>query len=1510
MRYLLFLFLTLLTACSKTGDLKDMPGVIDPSKPINVSPEGVAQLVWSNSNIMAANVELDTEASVVGYLQNKGDGESKVIDLTWINNESSLWIESSLDNCSGKILQSQEICQVTFKFKPTVEGIKNRTIKVNGQLATDLTVWGSTQPENPDIAQFSVTPNSFDFGAVLVDNSATVDIVVENTGGINLVNGSVSLPANANFAINSNSCLAQLNLNSQCTIKIEYTPTNSGNHGAILEVKYSGKTKIVNLIAHGLTPVAGNPVANDLSFSTNEDNSYTGQLTGSDPQGRSLTYTLVSPASKGSFNLNNDGSFTYAPNSNYAGADTVIFKVTNTSGLISNLAQVSINVSPINDAPLAMGQNISLERNQGGVIFISATDVENSPLTYTVINQPSNGVLTGTLPNITYTPNNNYVGSDSFSYKVNDGSIDSNVATINVTISFNNQAPVVTNETYTVDEDQILNDALTGTDANSDSLTFAVVNQPGHGTLSLSANGSFSYQPDPNYSGSDFFTYKASDGNSDSNVSLVTITINPLNDLPVANDSSISVAEDTFYTGNLTATDADNNNLIYSVVTQGGKGSVVINNSSNGSFTYTPSANATGSDRFTFKVNDGVGDSQIATINVSITGVNDAPFINDFSFSTNEDTVYHGTLTALDYENDSMTYSVVSQGTKGTLLITNNQLGTFSYTPNLNQHGSDVVIVKVFDGLAYSANAQISITINPINDTPVANTQSISVTEDNSYSGILTGSDVDGDTLSYSLLTQGAKGTVVITNSATGSFSYTPNSNDQGADSFTFQINDGSVNSLPATVSVNISPVNDAPVANNHSFSTNEDQSLSAQLVVTDVENDSLTYEVISEPTKGSVTINSSGQINYIPLINENGSDTFTYRATDGNLNSNTATVSITINDIQDSPVSSNGSYNTQQNTAIAVTLNATDVDGDVLTYQITQNPTKGVLSGSNGHYTYTPNNLEIGLDVIKFKVNDGNSDSNESTVNINILDNGNWHLAGWNNRSKIHINNSTQGALANMPVLVRLNSSRINYSHTKAGGADLRFVDQVGNSLNYEIEKWNSAGESLVWVKLAQVTANSSSDFIWMYVGNTNATDNQNPSGVWSNGYLAVYHLNNDGENSVSNNLDLTMQGSVDYSSITKVGVGNRFTSSSSYLYKSDDSLYNINNVTIEAWIYEEARVTNAVIADKSTQFALKSNSGKIKLEAAGISVEGASGTEIPLNQWSYVVGAFDTTANTCKTYTNGVNRGNGTCNNNLAASLNNFNVGSAGGSAGFRGSMDEVRISSVARSADWIQAQYLSVNDSYLFFGSEQTYGGTILKSQLATIDNTLNDGEVSEASSRLYNQNIIRQGNDFSCILVLCADYNNWGYYRFQLNQNIPNGATVSNAVIKLYGQDSASWSLSANALKVYLQNSGNSAQVSANNQCPSCTTALPVVSQTINWITGSGLFWAANEWNLSPNMSLMFNNLINNQSGLTSGNYIQIWTTRSSVYGNNKIEVGSQDYSHEDFNQAQILIEWTE
>ncbi|MGZ8810217.1 MAG: Ig-like domain-containing protein, partial [Thermoanaerobaculia bacterium] len=547
--------------------------------------------------------------------------------------------------------------------------------------------------------------------------------------------------------------------------------------------------------------------------------------------------------------------------------------------------------------------------------------------------------------------------------------VDPNGANNSASVSFTtiNSAPVATDDTYTVIEDGSLNVAAPGvrvndSDADSDPLTAILLISPLHGTLTFNSNGSFVYTPNVDYNGPDSFTYKVNDGIADSNIATVSITVTPVNDPPIAVKDSYSTIEDTPIAiaapGVLSNdTDIDGGALTVVLVAPPSNGTAGLN--PDGSFTYTPNANFTGTDTFTYTANDGTVDSNIATVTITINPVNDPPVAINDAYTTAEDTpltlAAPGVL-ANDTDPDGNPLTVTLVGAPSNGAITLNPNGSFTYTPNANYNGTDTFTYKANDGTVDSNVATVTIAINPVNDPPVAVDDAYTTAEDTPLTigapGVLANdSDPEGNLFITGTLV-GAPSNGIVTLNADGSFTYTPNANYNGTDTFTYKANDGSLDSNIATVTITITPVNDPPVAVNDAYTTAEDTPLTvsaAGVLVndTDIDGNPLTATLVSSPSNGSAILSPDGSFTYTPNANYSGTDTFTYRANDGTVDSNIATVTITITPANDPPVAVNDAYTTAEDTPLTIAApgvlaNDTDPDGNPLTVILVGAPSNG----------------------------------------------------------------------------------------------------------------------------------------------------------------------------------------------------------------------------------------------------------------------------------------------------------------------------------------------------------------------------------------------------------------------------------------------------------------------------------------------------------------------------------------------------------------------------------------
>ena len=464
------------------------------------------------------------------------------------------------------------------------------------------------------------------------------------------------------------------------------------------------------------------------------------------------------------------------------------------------------------------------------------------------------------------------------------GTVESRHASL--TAALLNTAPVANNDTYTTAEDTPRNVPVPGvlandTDADGNTLTAVLVSNVTHGSLNLNANGSFSYVPNPDYNGSDSFTYAANDGSVNGNIATVIINITPVNDTPVANNDTYTTPEDVTLSVPASGvlandTDADGQSLVAVLVSNVTQGSLSLG--TNGSFTYVPPSNYFGSVSFTY----GAADGFPVLLEQNASG-GDRRQISTGSKSSQS--FMHGTAGGSSYMISKVVLSLSRRsGGSGNL---NFGIGAGVNAGEITRSSRSISassITNTSDGNSFQTYAIVY-------DVPI-------------------GPFAAGTTYYLNLDNQASERFYVEypNNNTYANGTYYEDGGDQGKD-MRFQIYE-TVLSNPATVTINITPVNDAPVANDDSYKTSEGMTLTvpasgvlstgnpgAGILAndTDVEGDVLTALLVGNVSHGSLALNANGSFTYMPDAGYVGTDSFTYRASDGSATGNVATVTITV---------------------------------------------------------------------------------------------------------------------------------------------------------------------------------------------------------------------------------------------------------------------------------------------------------------------------------------------------------------------------------------------------------------------------------------------------------------------------------------------------------------------------------------------------------------------------------------------------------------------------------------
>jgi len=760
----------------------------------------------------------------------------------------------------------------------------------------------------------------------------------------------------------------------------------------------------------------------------------------------------------------------YQPAANTSGVQTLTVLTndngnTGAGGPLSISSTVSIQINPINDAPLATNDTVNGIEDTDASFDVRANDndADGDPLRVASINGLALSigspvtVADGTVSlmldgSLNFTPAPNFFGPTSFSYTVTDDNGGISGATVNLIIAATNDVPTADNDSATTDEDTAVEIDVLANDEDIDGQPLNITLVDGqpisvgnpvavtNGTVTLLPNGRLSFNPTPNFNGTSSFTYTVDDGNGGTAQAVSALTINAVNDAPIANPDTYSTIEESPITVDVRGNDSDPEGDSITVTRIDGAlltdnvAQTVANGSvtrlTDGRLVFDPDTDFAGSTSFNYVLQDANGATTVTSVTIDVSNVNDAPLANNDAATTAEDTAVDIAVTAndTDADGDLLTVNAVN-GTPisvgNPVNITNGQVqllpdGSLRFAPTPEFNGSASFDYTVQDGFGGVASATSNITVTPVNDAPLASNDTLVTAQDEPLSldvrsndtdvdgDLLTVTEVDGVPVTTGSVVSIPNGSILL--ASDGRLQFTPDPGFQGTSSFSYQVSDGNGASASASVAITVTPPNSAPAAVDDSFGGVEDTAMSfdvrtndtdpesSPLSVVAVDGNSLTVNVPQAVNNGTITLQSDGSLVFNPASDFFGSTSFAYTLADNLGATDTATVTLNLAGVNDGVTAIDDTLSLDEDTPVIIDprANDIDVDGDALTViEINGSPltigspvnlASGTISlQADGRLLFTPAPDFNGSESFSYTLSDGNGSSSIGLVSLTV---------------------------------------------------------------------------------------------------------------------------------------------------------------------------------------------------------------------------------------------------------------------------------------------------------------------------------------------------------------------------------------------------------------------------------------------------------------------------------------------------------------------------------------------
>ncbi|WP_439329445.1 Ig-like domain-containing protein [Christiangramia aestuarii] len=827
--------------------------------------------------------------------------------------------------------------------------------------------------------------------ATTQEDEAVMIAVLDNDtyeSGTDVEVTSTTQPVNGNVVINAdNSVTYTPNADFNGTDSFEYTATVTNADGSTTS-ETTTVTITVEPVADAVADTATIPEDEAVTIDVLDNDTYEATT--------DVEVTSTTQPVNGNVVINADNSVTYTPNADFNGTDSFEYTatVTNTDGsTTSETTTVTITVEPVADA---VADFATTQEDEAVVINVLDNDTYNAAteLEVTSTSTPANGSVVINADNtVTYTPNADFNGTDSFEYTATvtnaDGSTTSETTTVTITVE--PVADAVADVTTTQEDEAVVIDVLDNDTYNAATdVKVTSTSTPANGSVVINEDNTVTYTPNADFNGTDSFEYIATvtnaDGSTTSETTTVTVTVEPVADA-VADTATTS--EDEAVVINVLDNDIYNaaTELEVTSTSTPANGSVVINADS--TVTYTPNADFNGTDSFEYTATvtnaDGSTTSETTTVTITVEPVADA--VADVATTPEDEAVVVAVLDNDTY-NAASDVEVTSTSTPANGSVVINADSTVTYTPNADFNGTDsfeyTATVTNSDGSTTSETTTVTISVTPVEDvaadtvsTPEDEAVTIDVLDNDTYES---GTDVE-----VTSTTQPANGNVVINSDNT--VTYTPNADFNGTDSFEYTAtvtnSDGSTTSETTTVTISVTPVEDVAA---DTVSTPEDEAVTIDVLDNDTYESGTDVEVTSntQPANGNIVINSDNTITYTPNADFNGTDSFEYIATvtnaDGSTTSETTTVTVTVEPVADAVPDT---ATTLENNPVTVDVLENDTYAEttnVVVSSVTQPENGEAVLNEDNTVTYIPNSEFFGTDIFEYTATVTNADGSTTT--------------------------------------------------------------------------------------------------------------------------------------------------------------------------------------------------------------------------------------------------------------------------------------------------------------------------------------------------------------------------------------------------------------------------------------------------------------------------------------------------------------------------------------------------